>query len=198
MRERRLSFLFEWRRAVVSEDNGLGRADKHVALTMSLHMDGDGGSCRPGYALLAKETSGSRRWVIETVARLVRSGWLEVSSKGGPRRGKAGGGLATEYRASFPMWWLRRVTTSPEGVVHGGAGGSYVRAPQDVMEGVKRKRGGYAALPPPIRIVEWCPAHGETTHLDDHANPPLCLACQEEVAQRDGRLEANVSAEGVK
>lgn len=85
--------LFDWRTAVVGST--LSSTCRHVALTLSLHMDEQGGSCFPSVETLATETGLSRRAVQANVSKLVASGWLAL------RRG-GGRGRSNRYEATNP------------------------------------------------------------------------------------------------
>ena len=92
-------FKFDWQRAVCGEECQLAPMVRLVALTMSIHMDGDGTSCRPGAKLTADETGLDLRTVKRAVKVLIGGGWLVVTFRGGSPRGVR---LATVYRAQIP------------------------------------------------------------------------------------------------
>lgn len=74
----RLSPLFTWRGAIA--DSGLPATTRHVALTLSLHMNERGGSAFPSHATLARESGLSDRAVGEHLRKLRDEGWLSVVS----------------------------------------------------------------------------------------------------------------------
>lgn len=83
--------LFSWRSAIC--ESGLPSTTRHVALTLSLHMNERGGSCFPGLVTLAKECGLSRQTVVTHLDALQSAGWLTKTTGGG--RGKASGWEAT-------------------------------------------------------------------------------------------------------
>lgn len=93
----RLAPLFTWRSAIV--DSELAATTRHVALTLSLHMNERGGSCYPGAPRLARETGLSERAVRDHLGRLVDAGWLVLERRGGQRGGRR---ESNEYRATVP------------------------------------------------------------------------------------------------
>jgi hypothetical protein len=100
--ERTLSPLFTWRFAVVDwcearPDSGVETKKlKHLALTLSLHMNERGGSCFPSIDTLAEETSMSRPTVFLAIAELEATGWLTVKRGGGR-------GRPNRYTATCPV-----------------------------------------------------------------------------------------------
>jgi hypothetical protein len=74
-RAEELAPLFTWRSAIT--ESGLKPVTRHVALTLSLHMNERGGSCWPSLATLAAETGLAVKTVREHMAALARTGWLE-------------------------------------------------------------------------------------------------------------------------
>jgi hypothetical protein len=103
-----LSPLFTWRGVLSSE---VGPTDgkvrgvsvrgptlRHVALTLSLHMNERGGSCFPSVDTLAIETGLDERTVRRAIALLEDKGWLSVTrSRGGNKNN------ANRYRAAYPV-----------------------------------------------------------------------------------------------
>lgn len=88
-----LSPLFSWRAAIC--DSSLPPAARHVALTLSLHMNERGGSAFPSQATLARET-GLHTKTVEDHLRLLRNeGWLRALTK-------AHRGQTVEYAATIP------------------------------------------------------------------------------------------------
>lgn len=94
-----LSPLFTWRSAICDSD--LAPTLRHVALTLSLHMNERGGSCFPTHDQLKDETGLGRSTVIKALGQLEKDGWLLRTPGGGRRRG--GNGRATEYAATVPQ-----------------------------------------------------------------------------------------------
>lgn len=95
---RELSPLFTWRSAIV--DSGLPPTSRHVALTLSLHMNERGGSCFPSLETLTEETGLSKASVVTHLKVLEDCGWL-TKEKGGGRR-KDGRGISSTYTATIP------------------------------------------------------------------------------------------------
>lgn len=73
--------LFAWRAAIVAST--LASTARHVALTLSLHMDGDGGSCWPSVPTIAAETGLREETVRRHLAGLVAGGWLDRRERPG-------------------------------------------------------------------------------------------------------------------
>jgi hypothetical protein len=90
-------FLFAWQRAIA--DSALPALTRHVALTLSLYMDADGGSAFPGARRLADDTGQSLRWVRPRLVELVDAGWLDVVERGGLRGEQR---RANRYQARIP------------------------------------------------------------------------------------------------
>lgn len=88
--------LFTWRSAIVESD--LPPVTRHVALTLSLHMNERGGSCFPSHPTLAAETGLHVDTVRTHLAALTKGGWLARVVN---RRG-SGRGTRVEYEASVP------------------------------------------------------------------------------------------------
>lgn len=79
----------------------LTAADRHVALTLSLRMDLEGGSCHPSTRTLAAECARKRDTVIASVQRLEVAGYLDV--KRGVKRSRTGWSSdVNRYTATLP------------------------------------------------------------------------------------------------
>lgn len=91
------SSLFVWRRALASE-HGPKSTTRLVLLTLSLHMNQEGGSCWPSTSTLATETGLSERAVCTHLDIAASSGWLIKSVKGVSGKGWA----RHEYEAALP------------------------------------------------------------------------------------------------
>jgi hypothetical protein len=91
--ERRyFSPLFTWRGAIC--DSGLPPTLRHVALTLSLHMNERGGSCFPAVPTIARESGLGETTVRRSLRRLEDAGWLVV---------RVGGGrFSSTYTATIP------------------------------------------------------------------------------------------------
>jgi len=89
--------LFSWRGAICA--SGLAPATRHVALTLSLHMNELGGSAWPGPTLLAQETGLHVSTVKEKLAELERAGWLHCVERGGMKGAQR---CPNRYEATFP------------------------------------------------------------------------------------------------
>lgn len=59
-------------------DPRLTTADRHVGLTLSIHMDLDGGSCYPSIRLLAQECRRNAHTITAAIGHLEQLGYLEV------------------------------------------------------------------------------------------------------------------------
>jgi DNA-binding transcriptional MocR family regulator len=106
--ERRLSPLFTWRGAIV--ESSLPPTSRHVALTLSLHMNERGGSCFPSFQTLAAETGLNYDTVRNHVRELAAAGWLVKETI---RRG-AGRGTRTEFTATIPSTKPTDISTGAE------------------------------------------------------------------------------------
>jgi hypothetical protein len=91
--------LFTWRSAIC--DSNLTPTERHVALTLALHMNERGGSAFPGAPRLARETGLHLTTVKNALGRLVEAGWLEIVARGGSPRG--GRRSAHQYEARIPV-----------------------------------------------------------------------------------------------
>lgn len=91
-----LSALFSWRGAIVESD--LPPTTRHLALTLSLHMNERGGSCFPSISTLAHETGLNYHTVSRHLAILREHGWLRTEVR---RRGE-GRGTVLHHTATIP------------------------------------------------------------------------------------------------
>jgi hypothetical protein len=109
--ESTLPAVVRWRVAV--RDSDLDPTARHVALTLSLRMNADGGSCHPSIATLAADTGRSERTVQVALGVLRDAGWLAIDGGGGRQR-------TNHYRATTPKKVQRKPrnprTLSPETV----------------------------------------------------------------------------------
>lgn len=96
MSERNFKPLFSWRSAICESD--LAPTTRHVALTLSMHMNERGGSCFPSQETQASETGLAVKTVAEHLKILTEAGWL---AKKVIRRGE-GRGTRVEYSATNP------------------------------------------------------------------------------------------------
>jgi hypothetical protein len=112
MTERNFKALFTWRSAICESE--LPPTSRHVALTLSLHMNERGGSCFPSQATLATETGLAVKTVSDHLKILNSSGWL---AKKVIRRGE-GRGTRVEYSATTPPLTTGGLTTG--GLTTGG------------------------------------------------------------------------------
>jgi hypothetical protein len=95
--------LYRWRLALMWDEE-LSAADRHVALTLALFMDIDGGSCRPGVRRLEWMTARKRATVISSIRNLERRSWLTVKRGGiGKNRG------TSHYQARCPKGHLEHL-----------------------------------------------------------------------------------------
>lgn len=101
--------LFTWRSAIVESD--LPPVTRHVALTLSLHMNERGGSCFPSHPTLAAETGYHIDTVRTHLAKLAADGWLVRVVN---RRG-SGRGTRVEYEASVPTTGVESSTAQSSG-----------------------------------------------------------------------------------
>lgn len=86
--------LFGWRSAIAGSD--LRASVRHVALTLSLHMNEAGDSAFPSLVTLARETGLHKETVHKALGELGTAGFLQIRRTGGGR------GRPNHYRASLP------------------------------------------------------------------------------------------------
>jgi DNA-binding transcriptional MocR family regulator len=94
-------FLFAWRNAFASEEGPSCGVDRHVAMTLSLYMNGDGLGAWPSQDTLALRTGLTDRTVGRALERLCGEGWLARQ----PRKSSRGirhKRYGYEYRATLP------------------------------------------------------------------------------------------------
>jgi hypothetical protein len=140
---RRASPVVEWRQLVLASE--LGWTARLVALTLSTHMDRNGGSCFPSLTTLERETRLSRRGICYALDELEQAGLLDR---------KRARGKPTRYRATSAHRALALVHTVHPTSAHG--------APEDVQESVhtspgraharRKKEGARAAGARPDKI----------------------------------------------
>ena len=95
-------FLFAWRWAISSECGPKLATDRHVALTLSLHMSSEGLGAWPSQSKLAVETGLTARTVREALKRLLADRWLtRVTRK--PPRGRGTEGMGFQYSARLAL-----------------------------------------------------------------------------------------------
>jgi DNA-binding transcriptional MocR family regulator len=70
-----------WRWLIV-KDKLLTAADRHVALTLALHMDKHGAGAYPSITTLARQAQRKRHTVIASLQKLERLGYLEIEHGG--------------------------------------------------------------------------------------------------------------------
>lgn len=123
--KRQLSPLFTWRGAIASKESDLKATQRHVALTLSLHMSEKGDSCFPGIPLLAEETGLGQSTVRDSIRRLDEKGWLIRDVRGGRE--------SNRYTATVP--------TPPDA-------GGVIDDPPDDLAGTPPASGGVPASKP--------------------------------------------------
>jgi hypothetical protein len=92
---RRLSALFTWRGALVGDDSSASALERHVGLTLSLHMSERGDSAFPSVETLAGECGRSVSTVRGALRELERKGWLATQTR-------VGRGHTNVYEAVIP------------------------------------------------------------------------------------------------
>ena len=147
----RMAPLFSWRSAICDSD--LSSTQRHVALTLSLHMNERGGSCFPSVATLMDETGLAERTVREALKALSKAGWLVKKE----RSTGSGRQTSNEYQALVPEG-EGAGDAPPEGVLEGdskranppnpprGEGDTWTSAFDIFWNGYPRKVGKPAAL----------------------------------------------------
>lgn len=93
----RMRPLMSWRKAISVSD--LEPTTRHVALTLSLHMNESGGSCFPSQKTLAAETGLARSTVNSHLGKLLDAGFLMIGHR---RRESDGRQSSNEYQAAIP------------------------------------------------------------------------------------------------
>ena len=84
-------------------------SDRHVALTLSVHMRSDGLGAWPSQETLARETGLSVRAVRRSLKRLVADRWLtQITRK--PPRGRRAKGYGFQYAARLPLKLANQMT----------------------------------------------------------------------------------------
>lgn len=94
-------YLFAWRHAIASDEGPKRAPDRHIALTLSLYMNGDGLSAWPSQETLALRTGLNIRTVRFALARLCDEKWLSREPRKSPR-GIKSKRWGYEYRAKLP------------------------------------------------------------------------------------------------
>jgi len=79
--------LYRWRWKIASEQGPASATTRHVLMTLSIHMEADGGNAFPSEDLLALETALTTRAVSTHLRLAVDQGWLRRYRE--RRRGKA-------------------------------------------------------------------------------------------------------------
>lgn len=80
-------FLLRWRKALASRNGPEHATTRHVLLTLSVWMDGQGGSCFPSTREIAEATGLSERAVCTHLERAAAGGWIRRKAAG--REGRA-------------------------------------------------------------------------------------------------------------
>lgn len=103
------SFLVAWRHALASEEGPPKSVDRHVALTLSLHLSTEGLGAWPSQDTVALRTGLTDRTVGRALKRLCDSGWFSRQERkahdkaGRPLpHGKRHWRWGFEYRACLP------------------------------------------------------------------------------------------------
>ena len=91
-------FVLQWRLAVVG-DNGPPSGVRHVLLTLSLYMDGEGGSCFPSIRELERATALAEKTVRTHLAAAEQAGWITRKFRG---RSAGQAWRSYEYVARIP------------------------------------------------------------------------------------------------
>lgn len=91
--------LFRWREALTSRHGPASSTQRHVLLTLSLHMNRTGGSCFPSTKTLARETGLSERTVVTHLGEAAEAGWIGRSNHGITGQGWR----RYEYQAQVPV-----------------------------------------------------------------------------------------------
>lgn len=93
--------LFRWQRAVVNDPSTVA-ADKHVALTLAIHMNLDGENAHPSTRTLARECGRKPQTVITSVKRLEELSYLKVV-RGVKRSSRGWSSDVNHYTAQMPL-----------------------------------------------------------------------------------------------
>jgi hypothetical protein len=96
--------LFNWRKATISKC-GPKPTTRLLLLTLSVHMDGNGGSCFPSTRKLAEETGLSERTVCTHLEIAEKEGWIKKMKQGLTGRSWK----RHSYQAAIPPEALKQV-----------------------------------------------------------------------------------------
>lgn len=127
----RMAPLFSWRSAICDSD--LSPTQRHVALTLSLHMNERGGSCFPSVGTLMSETGLAERTVREALKMLSETGWLVKKE----RATGSGRQTSNEYQALVPGG--EGAGDAPTGVQEVQGEGLTDAPPEGVLEGDSKR-----------------------------------------------------------
>jgi len=108
----RTALVVDWKRAIVS-DARLTAADRHVALTLAVHMDRDGGSCFPSIRRLAAECKRKPHTISASVEHLELTGYLQVD-RAAKRNTHGWSNDVNQYRAQLPLGATAAVAPTAE------------------------------------------------------------------------------------
>ncbi len=97
--------LFGWRELVASKNGPESAITRHVLLTLSIHMNTNGGSCFPTTRSVAEQTGLSERTVCTHLKIASKEGWLKKMALG--LTGK--NWKRNEYQAVIPQKALKEV-----------------------------------------------------------------------------------------
>jgi hypothetical protein len=82
-----IAAIVKWKYLINGPDGPRSSTTRHVLLTLSCHMDLNGGSCFPSHATLAKETLLSVRAIVTHMALAQNEQWFRRTAKPGHRSG---------------------------------------------------------------------------------------------------------------
>ena len=165
--------LYEWRWKLL-EDERLTATERHVGLTLHVHMRPSRPTCYPSVPTLAAETARSASTVKAATAGLERAGYLE-------RKSGKGRGHSTVYTATFENVRIsalsgrtKRADSDPEKGRKGPLKGPDIGPEVDeVYEKGRHPEGGA-----PFEIEDHCVSCGTKLRESLLVNG-FCLACAE-------------------
>jgi hypothetical protein len=167
--------LFSWRSAICDSD--LTATQRHVALTLSLHMSERGDSCFPSVMTLVAETALSERAIRAALKDLREAGWLT-----GEKRWRADGSeSSTSYTATTPPAPDAGggATPAPPGAREGEGGGA-PGAPQEDVQYEDVKEDASDLLP---AVVETTPPAKVGRVVRDAVFTALATGCGYELTE---------------
>ncbi len=148
---------------IVSKECTLSPTERHIALTLSMWMNGEGGSAHPGGKLLKESTGLTLRTIRTGISKILEKGYLSEVVHGGSPNGSRR--IASEYRAEFPTTGETDAPVNPlhrcntqQGPVQMTTSTGETDAPQDVDPNAYKKARGQ------LSTAEFVARYGDCKH----------------------------------